>query len=48
MAFKDCKDKYENTPADMAERNGSLPEQFKNAREAEAFNPSVEEDCGPR
>jgi hypothetical protein len=46
--FKDCKNDKGYTPADIAEQNGSLPEQFKDAREAEAFDYSLEEDNGPR
>jgi hypothetical protein len=47
-AFKDCKNSWGYTPADMAERCGHLPGRFANAREAEAFDYSLEEDNGPR
>jgi ankyrin repeat protein len=48
LAFKDCKNDKGYTPADIAERCGHLPGRFANAREAEAFDPSMEENCGPR
>jgi hypothetical protein len=48
MAFRDCKNKEGETPAEIAEQRGCLPKQFKNAREAEAFDYSLEEDSGPR
>jgi hypothetical protein len=48
VAFKDCKNEDGETPADIAEQKGHLPGRFANAREAEAFDPSMEENCGPR
>jgi hypothetical protein len=47
MAFKDYKNDEGFTPAKIAEQHNNLPVQFKDAREAEAFDYSLEEAFGP-